>query len=97
MKWFRNKEMLNDILEQNENELEKYKHDKIVSLLKDESNLIKDHLELLNENERITEALKKEIALLKERRDTFWVLDADEDYAVVREIIEELEEILKCK
>ncbi len=61
MKWFRNKEMLQDILEQNKNELEKYKHDKIVALLKDESNLIQDHLILLNENEK----LKKAIEILK--------------------------------
>jgi hypothetical protein len=57
MKWYRSKEMLNEILEQNKNELEKYKHDKIVALLKDENNLIKDHLELLDENSKLNKAL----------------------------------------
>lgn len=63
MKWFRNKEMLQDILERNKNELEKYKNDKIVALLKDESNLIQDHLILLDENEK----LKKVIEILKDK------------------------------
>ena len=62
MKWFKNKEMLQDILEQNKNELEKYKNDKIVALLKDESNLIQDHLILLDENEK----LKKEITNIED-------------------------------
>ena len=64
MKWFRNKEMLQGILEQNKNELKKYKNDKIVALLKDESNLIKDHLELLDENEKLKKELE-ELRLLK--------------------------------
>ena len=63
MKWFRNKEMLQGILEQNKNELEKYKNDKIVALLKDESNLIQDHLELLDE----VENLKKHNARLQRK------------------------------
>ena len=58
MKWYRNKEMLQDILEQNKNELEKYKHDKIVALLKDESNLIQDHLVLLDEKEKLKNDLE---------------------------------------
>ena len=50
--------MVEDILEQNKNELEKYKHDKIVALLKDESNLIQDHLVLLEENEKLKNDLE---------------------------------------
>ena len=60
MKWYRNKERLNEILEQNKNELEKYKSDKIIAFLKDESNLIKDHLILLEELEIIKNKLNKE-------------------------------------
>lgn len=62
MKWFRNKEMMQEILKQNKNELKKYKNDKIVALLKDESNLIQDHLILLDENEK----LKKEITSIED-------------------------------
>lgn len=58
MKWFRNKEMLQNILNQNKNELEKHKHEKIVSLLKDEINLIQDHLTLLDENEKLKNAIE---------------------------------------
>lgn len=58
MKWFRNKEMLQDILVRNKNELTKYKHDKIVALLKDESNLIQDHLILLDENEKLNKVIE---------------------------------------
>lgn len=64
MKWFRNKEMLQDILERNKKELEKYKNDKIVALLKDESNLIQDHLILLDENEKLKKALEKACKIL---------------------------------
>lgn len=51
MKWYRNKEMLNLALKQNNNHLQKTKNEKIKWLLMDYNNLIKDHLELLDENE----------------------------------------------
>ena len=57
MKWYRNKEMLNLAFEQNNNVLKKTKSEKTKWLLMDYNNLIKDHLELLDENER----LKKQI------------------------------------
>lgn len=53
MKWYRNKEMLNLALEQNNNHLQKTKSEKTQWLLMDYNNLIKDHLELLDENERL--------------------------------------------
>ena len=95
MKWFRNKEMLQDILERNKNELEKYKNDKIVALLKDESNLIQDHLILLDENEK----LKNEKEQIKE-----WVKNKIKyldkgvflmNYERVKGAIEILNELLK--
>ena len=65
MKWFIKKEMLQDILERNKNELEKYKNDKIVALLKDESNLIQDHLILLDENEKLKTEKQELIECIK--------------------------------
>lgn len=53
MKWYRNKEMLNETFEQNNNYLQKTKSEKTQCLLADYNNLIKDHLELLDENERL--------------------------------------------
>ena len=60
MKWYRNKEMLNLALEQNNNVLQKTKSEKTKWLLMDYNNLIKDHLKLLDENER----LKKQIEVI---------------------------------
>lgn len=51
MKWFRNRRMLNETLEQNKVKLEKTTSAKTKYLLKDYNNVIKDHLELLDENE----------------------------------------------
>ena len=53
MKWYRNKEMLNLAFEQNNNVLQKTKSEKTKWLLMDYNNLIKDHLELLAENENL--------------------------------------------
>lgn len=53
MKWYRNKQMLNETFEQNINYLHKTKSEKTQCLLADYNNLIKDHLELLDENERL--------------------------------------------
>ena len=79
MKWFRNKEMLQDILEQNKNELEKYKHDKIVALLKDESNLIQDHLELLEENKK----LKKKLDIYQKYTGDYYDEETEKYYITV--------------
>ena len=49
---------------------------------------------LLEENEKLKKAIEKELALLKERRETFWFTDSYDEYAVVNEIIEEFEEVL---
>ena len=51
-------------------------------------------LALEQENEKLKKAIKKELALLKERRETFWFTDSYDEYAVVNEIIEEFEEVL---
>ena len=64
MKWYRSKETLQAVLKQNEIDLETYRNIKICNLLQDESNLIKDHLELLDENEK----LKKAIEIIKKKR-----------------------------
>lgn len=53
MKWYRNKQMLNETFEQNINYLQKTKSEKTQCLLADYNNLILDHLELLDENERL--------------------------------------------
>lgn len=62
MKWFRNRRMLNETLEENNKKIEKTTSEKTRYLLKDYNNLIKDHLELL---ERL-EVLEKENKELKE-------------------------------
>ena len=53
MKWYRNKQMLNETFEQNISYLHKTKSEKTQWLLMDYNNLILDHLELLDENERL--------------------------------------------
>lgn len=98
MKWFRNKEMLQDILNQNKNELEKYKHEKIVSLLKDETNLIQDHLTLLDENEKLKKALfitymkTVDLELLK---DCFELKDYNDRVNFLKELTQQEFELLK--
>lgn len=47
MKWFRDKEQLEKYLLDISNDLFKYKNEKLLNVLRDMSNLIKDHLELL--------------------------------------------------
>ena len=67
--------------------------------LQEEINNYQDMARLWHESEKENEKLKngitKEITLLKERMETFWVVDEYDDYAVVREIIEELKEVLE--
>ena len=53
MKWFRNKEMLQNALKQNKARLDKTKSDNTKYLLMDYINLIQDHLDLLDENEAL--------------------------------------------
>ena len=53
MKWYRNKQMLNETFEQNNNYLHKTKSEKTQCLLADYNNLILGVLELLDENERL--------------------------------------------
>lgn len=61
MKWFENVEMLKQILENNKKELEKVKYgSKVWNLLKDESNLIENHLELIEENQEFRDKLNSE-------------------------------------
>ena len=58
MKWFRNKEMLRNTLEENNKLIEKTCSQKFIWSLKDYNNLIKDHLELLEENQKLTKAIE---------------------------------------
>jgi hypothetical protein len=76
MKWFRNEEMLKGILEDNKKELNKLKENKYYYLLKDETNLIQDHLELMEEIEK----LNKFIELLKDK--TKLILKNDNGYYI---------------
>ena len=57
MKWFRNKEMLRNTLEENDKLIEETCSQKFIWSLKDYNNLVKDHLELLEENETLNKAL----------------------------------------
>lgn len=57
MKWFRNKEMLRNTLEENCKLMEKTCSQKFIWSLKDYNNLVKDHLELLEENEKLKTAI----------------------------------------
>lgn len=59
-----------------------------------EFNLPYDYFEVKRENEKLKKAIEKELALLNERRETFWFTDSYDEYAVVNEIIEELKEVL---
>jgi hypothetical protein len=55
---------------------------------------INENHKLQQENEKLKKAIVKELALLNERRETFWFTDSYDEYAVVNEIIEELKEVL---
>ena len=59
MKWYRNKDMLKSILEDNKKELQKHNSAKVEALLMDETNLIQDHLKLMEENEELKEKYKR--------------------------------------
>lgn len=65
LKWYRNRITLNETLEQNKIRLEKTTSDKTKWLLMDYNNVIKDHLELLEQNEK----LKNVIDILKDKVD----------------------------
>lgn len=88
--------IMNDCVSQIKQDLERLEvleknSDKVI---KDSVNLINKNLELQQENEKLKNAFEKELALLKERRETFWFTDSYDEYAVVNEIIEEFEEVL---
>lgn len=65
MKWYRNKDMLKSILEDNKKELIKPKETKYYYLLKDETILIKDHLELMAENQELKDKGKEMLHCFK--------------------------------
>lgn len=86
-----------EIIKQNLERLEKLEienrnNEKVI---KDSVKLINKNLELRQENEKLKKAIEKELALLNERRETFWVTDSYDEYAVVNAIIEELKEVLE--
>ena len=65
MKWYENVDMLEQILENNKKELEEVEYDsRVWNLLKDESNLIKNHLESIKENQELKKVIKNAIELL---------------------------------
>ena len=65
MKWYENVDMLKEILENISKELEEVEYgSRVWHLLTDESNLIKNHLELIKENQELKKVIKKAIELL---------------------------------
>ena len=54
MKWYKNVDMLKEILENISKELEEVEYrSRVWNLLTDESNLIKNHLKLIKENNKL--------------------------------------------
>ena len=65
MKWYENVDMLKEILENISKELEEVEYSsRVWYLLTDENNLIKNHLELIKENQELKEVIKNAIELL---------------------------------
>lgn len=65
MKWYENVDMLKEILENISKELEEVEYgSRIWYLLTDENNLIKNHLELIKENQELKKVIKNAIELL---------------------------------
>lgn len=65
MKWYENVNMLKEILENISKELEEVEYgSRVWYLLTDENNLIKNHLELIKENQELKEVIKNAIELL---------------------------------
>lgn len=65
MKWYENVDMLKEILENISKELEEVEYgSRVWNLLTDESNLIKNHLELIKENQELKKVIKNAIELL---------------------------------
>ena len=66
MKWYENVNMLKEILENISKELEEVEYgSRVWYLLTDESNLIKNHLELIKENQILKKALDKACEMLE--------------------------------
>ena len=65
MKWYENVDMLKEILENISKELEEVEYgSRVWYLLTDENNLIKNHLELIKENQELKKVIKNAIELL---------------------------------
>ena len=65
MKWYENVDMLKEILENISKELEEVEYGyRVWYLLTDENNLIKNHLELIKENQELKKVIKNAIELL---------------------------------
>ena len=65
MKWYENVDMLKEILENISKELEEVEYgSRLWHLLTDENNLIKNHLELIKENQELKKVIKNAIELL---------------------------------
>ena len=58
MKWYRNKDMLLETIEDNKKAMKKTTSDKTIWLLQDYNNLIQDHLELLAEVKDLRDEVK---------------------------------------
>lgn len=66
MKWYENVDMLKEILENISKELEEVEYgSRVWYLLTDENNLIKNHLELIKENNNLKKALDKACEMLE--------------------------------
>lgn len=66
MKWYENVDMLKEILENISKELEEVEYgSRVWHLLTDENNLIKNHLELIKENQILKKALDKACEMLE--------------------------------
>ena len=53
------------------------------------------NIDLMERLEKLIKAVDKKLTLLKERRETYWLTDSYNEYAIVNDFIIELEEVLK--
>lgn len=78
MKWYENVDMLKEILENISKELEEVEYgSRVWHLLTDENNLIKNHLELIKENQeavKIATLLKNKKGYIKSQKGNFMEL-----------------------
>lgn len=84
MKWYENVNMLKEILENTAKELEEVEYgSRVWYLLTDESNLIKNHLELIAKNQELKEEnnkIKKAIEIIKKKRVDIGALSKSDNY-----------------